>query len=122
MTIALRAIAFWIDMAIMLFGVMTVDLSVFGYTGFSSRHTYIIMLVGMGIMVFRDVWGRSIGKKLLKLKIVNHKDGSKAKFYQRLLRNITSFIMVVEVVFVLIRSDRRRLGDLIAGTDVIGKE
>lgn len=30
--------------------------------------------------------------------------------------------MVVEVIVVLARSDRRRLGDLIAGTEVVGKE
>ena len=122
MTILLRAIAFWIDMATMLFGVMTVDIGVLGHTGFSSGHTYTVMLIGMGIMVSRDIFGRSIGKKILGLKIANRKGGGKTKLYQRLLRNITSFIMVVEVIVVLARSDRRRLGDLIAGTEVVGKE
>ena len=75
--------------------------------------------VFLPLMILRDVFGQSIGKLLFGVEIVDFRTGDKAKWYQRILKNITVVLTVfVEVPMVLFRKDHRKLGDIIAKTDV----
>lgn len=70
------------------------------------------------IPFFKDSFiKRSIGKRIFGLKIYNNQ-GSAAKYWQVLLRNITLPIWFIELIVFLSRSDKKRLGDLIAKTYV----
>ncbi|MCG8700483.1 MAG: RDD family protein, partial [Bacteroidales bacterium] len=59
--------------------------------------------------------GRSIAKRILKLKIVNHKTNQTAGPLRCLVRNITFPIWPIEIIVILINKNRR-IGDFIAGT------
>jgi len=67
----------------------------------------------------------SIGKNVMGLRIVSAENGTpRYGWLDSLKRNITLLIPVVgiiEALFVLFAKDRRRIGDKIAGTMVIGE-
>jgi uncharacterized RDD family membrane protein YckC len=69
--------------------------------------------------------GASWGKRLCGLKVVHLETGLPCTFGRSFLRymlqlvNLWGIITLIEVVMVLTREDRRRLGDLIAGTMVV---
>ncbi|MFJ5763130.1 RDD family protein [Neobacillus sp. NPDC093182] len=68
--------------------------------------------------LFKDSFiKRSIGKRIFGLKIYNS-NGMELHYWQILLRNITLIISIIELVVFLSRSDKKRLGDLIAKTYV----
>ena len=62
--------------------------------------------------------GRSIAKRVLGYQIIDIKTNEVASDFKCMLRNITFFIFPVEVIFTLLKNERR-FGDLIAGTKVI---
>jgi uncharacterized RDD family membrane protein YckC len=69
-------------------------------------------------LVIRDILGnKSIGKIIFKLKIINKNNGDEALFIKRLLRNITWLLGPIDVIVFLI--SKERLGDKIAGTNVV---
>ena len=63
--------------------------------------------------VFKDA---SIGKKLMKIKIVGE-NGEYATFEMRLLRSITLIFVPIELIMILTKN--KRLGDYLAHTQVI---
>ncbi len=65
-----------------------------------------------------SIGGRSVAKRILNLVVVNHKTGEVASPARTVLRNITIFFWPLEVLFVLFSPDRR-IGDFIAGTQVV---
>jgi len=70
-------------------------------------------------MLVRDIIGeKSIGKLIMKLKIINKNNEAEAVFSKRLLRNLTWLLGPCEFLVFLITKER--LGDKIAGTKVIG--
>ena len=74
--------------------------------------------MGNLLMILRDLLGRSVGKCIMKLKIVNFDNEASPTLWQRLIRNITGPIAFVDVFFILLRKDHRRLGDILAKTNV----
>ena len=62
--------------------------------------------------------GRSFGKLICGLKIQNSETGEKASFSSLVLRNITYVIVALECVVVLINQGKR-LGDIIAKTQIV---
>jgi uncharacterized RDD family membrane protein YckC len=65
--------------------------------------------------------GRSIGKRLFGLYVREYDDTDKIPaFYKLVLRNLFIFIWPVEVIIMYADKDKRRLGDMIAKTKVIG--
>jgi len=74
--------------------------------------------------------GQSIGKKLLKLRVVQIEEGRPANFLDSSLRNLPLaipflgwFILtIVEAIFVLTDEDGIRLGDKLAKTQVTAAE
>ena len=78
----------------------------------------IITYCSMMFLVIRDIIGKkSVGKRILKLKIIDKSTGNEANFKKRLVRNITWLLGPVDVIVYLFSNDR--LGDKIAGTKVI---
>jgi uncharacterized RDD family membrane protein YckC len=76
-----------------------------------------ITLISMSYLIFRDIFGkRSIGKRFLKLKIVDIKTNDTANFMSRLLRNITWLLGPVEIIVLL--ASGKRIGDKIAKTKI----
>lgn len=59
--------------------------------------------------------GRSVGKRILKLQVVNIESGEPAGPLKCLLRNITMPFWPIEIIAALINNERR-IGDYIAGT------
>ena len=101
--------------------VMTIDSTFFkkGYyifIKFFLKYDFLIFFLGT---LFKDSFGRSIGKKVFKLKIITS-SGKKPTFLQLILRNVISFVWFVEafIIFVL---KKPRFGDAIAGTIVVSE-
>jgi len=72
------------------------------------------------LFMFKDILvrGRSIGKRILALKIVSMRDpAEKISILRHLLRNISVLITPVEILMLLIF--RNRIGDILAGTTVV---
>jgi uncharacterized RDD family membrane protein YckC len=68
-------------------------------------------------LIIRDIIGkRSIGKRFMKLKIVNKNDGNESNILMRFIRNITWLLGPFEIIVFLIIKER--IGDKIAGTDI----
>ena len=127
-----RFFAFVIDWTIM-FGVAMALM----FYGPGSSPEYLIypsfeMLASAGFIMglvwfplycfFKDcLFGRrSLGKLICGLTIQNSETGEKASFGSLILRNITNVIVDVEGIVVLVNKGKR-LGDLIAKTQVVRK-
>jgi uncharacterized RDD family membrane protein YckC len=77
----------------------------------------VISYCSISFMIIRDIIGkRSIGKRVMKLKIVNKIDGNEPHFLKRFLRNITWLLGPFEIIVFFIIKER--IGDKIAGTDI----
>lgn len=125
-----RFLAFVVDWNIM-FGV-AMALMFFGPGSNPEYFIYpsIKMLASAGFLLgllwlplyclFKDcLFGRrSLGKLICGLKIQNSKAGEKVAFSSLILRNITYLIVQVEGIVVLVNKGKR-LGDLIAKTQVV---
>lgn len=78
-----------------------------------------ISIIGFALYFCKDcLQGRSIAKRILKHQVISVKTGEIASPLQCLLRNSTCVLWPLEIIMVLINS-QRRLGDYIAGTQVV---
>ena len=77
-----------------------------------------VLAVALVALLCKDLFDRSIGKRIMRLCILDIKTNSSPKLYQRVLRNITAPITVFEGVLVFMNNENRRLGDVLAGTVV----
>jgi uncharacterized RDD family membrane protein YckC len=69
-------------------------------------------------LIIRDIIGnKSLGKRILKLKIVDKVNGNEANFIKKLVRNITWLLGPVDIIVYLITKER--IGDKITGTNVM---
>ena len=73
------------------------------------------------ILATRDMTGRSLGKRIFRLKIVSFNENEEVKLYQLVLRNITLFLLPIEIIMFALGKEHLRLGDYMAGTLVIPK-
>ena len=111
-----RGIAFYVDLAFS----TAISMLLFLY----HSQTYVvdsipyIVTVGGAMLLCRDVFGRSLGKLIMGLQIIDTKTNSRANFGQRLLRNITTPFSIVEMLIYIYKNDNKRLGDMLAGTSV----
>jgi len=87
-----------------------------------GKHISILVAITIGVayFLFSDALpnGQSIGKKLLKIKVVNQKTLLPCSLAQSFLRNITFPLGILDWVFIFFGS-HRRLGDFIASTIVV---
>lgn len=78
----------------------------------------IASLIAMLYLVFRDIpSGGSIGKKVMKLKVVDAETQGPVSTGRRILRNVTWLLSWIEIFAYLIT--KKRIGDRIAKTDII---
>lgn len=64
----------------------------------------------------------SLGKKMMKCRVIDSKTGEKPKPIKLLLRNllqIDTLLIIIGIIFSATRLDSRTLADIITGTDVI---
>ena len=61
----------------------------------------------------------SVGKKIMKVKVVNLENDSRPSFGRMLLRGVGNLLSFVDLHFCYTRLDRRSLGDLISKTRVV---
>ena len=77
-----------------------------------------ITYCSMFFLVIKDIIGKkSIGKKILKLKIVDKDTGNESSIGKRLLRNLTWFLGPIDIIVYLITKER--FGDIIFKTKVV---
>ena len=76
-------------------------------------------LLWTAYMLFRDrIPGPSIGKRMLGIRVVQMDSGRSCTWASSLWRNMTHFLFGIDALFAL-GERRMRLGDLIAGTQVV---
>ena len=69
--------------------------------------------------LFKDITGRSPGKKLVKIKIISEKRNTKPNVLMLVIRNLFFFILIIDVPFIFFNKRRKRLIDIIIGTVVV---
>lgn len=78
-----------------------------------------IGLIGFALYFSKDaIHGRSIGKRALKLQVVDNSSGNVASPIKCFVRNIFCILWPMEVI-VTLASPSRRIGDIVAGTRVV---
>jgi uncharacterized RDD family membrane protein YckC len=81
---------------------------------------FIASLIAMLYLVFRDLPSSgSIGKMIMRLKVVDAETKAPVSAGRRILRNIPWLLNWIEIFAFIIT--RKRIGDRIAKTDVIAK-
>lgn len=115
LTILFRGIAFAVDTLISTAIAMLIVKIAVGELLLS--YNYSVMFLGLSLLSLRDIFGRSVGKHLLGLNIVNATGSMQTRWYQRLLKNITTPLSIIEIFLVVIRKDHKRIGDKIAKTE-----
>jgi len=81
---------------------------------------FIATIIGVSYFLFSDALpnGQSIGKMLLKIKVVNYRTMQPCTLLESFLRNITFPLGIFDWVFIFFGS-HRRLGDFMASTVVV---
>ena len=78
----------------------------------------IITYCSMIYFVIRDILGKkSIGKRILKLKIIDKGTGNEVNVLRRFIRNITLLLGLIDILVFFITKER--IGDKIAKTNVV---
>jgi len=77
-----------------------------------------LIIIGYTLIADGMFKGQSIGKKILGLYVVDKKTNVPCTYMQSVMRNITYLLGIFDWIFI-VGSDRRRLGDRIAGTKVM---
>ena len=81
-----------------------------------------IMVLTIGLWLSKDVFGgRSLAKRILRHQVVKKGTETPAHPLRTLLRNLTTLFWPIGFIWTLVRP-QRRLGDLIAGTEIIAYE
>lgn len=125
-----RAIALIIDgflvgvvMMILLFGVVGGALS-------SGNANVLLLAPIIGLagslywIVFEGLWGTTIGKKVIGLKVVDE-NGNEPGLVKSLIRNLLRIVdtlpqfYIVGIILIYVNDDNQRLGDMIGDTYVV---
>lgn len=87
--------------------------------GFNVMIRQLVITYGsMGFFIIRDIIGKkSLGKIIMKLKIINKSDGQETTLLKRLLRNLTWILGPIDIIFYLITKER--MGDQLVKTNVV---
>ncbi len=80
------------------------------------KNMWTIMPLVLTLLLFKDVSGRSIGKRIMRLKIVDN--GCTPHVWKRIARNLSIVLWFVELIVVVFRKDHRKLMDVILGIDI----
>ena len=126
-----RFLAFWIDWIVLwggAYGVLALglgkntDLLMYpSFELFASPTLYLFLIWILVFILFKDCLfkGRSLGKMICKLVIVNAQNPEqKASFKALVIRNLTFIILQIELIIVLVNKGVR-VGDMLANTRVV---
>jgi len=112
-----RMVAFSVDLA----GAIIIPLVLLLPLGFVSENLYVYgyLLSCNGYLLLRDALPKqSLGKRLMKLRVVQAGSGVRCTGKQSLLRNLPQLLFLIDAAFIL-GERRMRLGDHLAGTRVV---
>ncbi|MBP5519353.1 MAG: RDD family protein [Treponema sp.] len=85
---------------------------------FTMKRSILCTFFAYILLVFKDVFRNgSLGKKIMKLKIIDSKTNKNASVGKRILRNITWILSWIE--FIVYLTTNKRIGDRLAKTDVV---
>jgi uncharacterized RDD family membrane protein YckC len=125
-TTLLRIAAFLVD-ALSISILLVLPASIASYSlawiGGEIKAIQMVWYVASGIvmlgMLLRDGWrGRSLGKRILGLRLVTP-SGDRCGWFRSIIRNLFVVLPVIDLIeVVLVVAGRRRLGDLLAHTTV----
>jgi uncharacterized RDD family membrane protein YckC len=113
--------AFLIDHVI----ITLLAMSPFFIAGFGGRDTFftlfpVVMAIGLFGILLKDIFGRSIGKRLFGLYIAHEKGPElPVSAGRRILRNVPLIVWPVEFIIAAGDEKSRRLGDRLAKTRVV---
>lgn len=113
-----RILAFFIDVFVAMILLFVLGLlSNINFPLIMGKIYAVILIISTFSLYLKDIFrGQSIGKRILKIKVVDF-DYNSPNVLQLILRNITLFIWPVEALLFLL--DRPRIGDRIAKTKVV---
>ncbi len=103
----------------LLFGTPSEDNLSYGLDGWPA---FILIFVGFLIWPFSEgLWGKTIGKTLLDLKVVddNYRPIGMGQATGRFLLGFIDYIFCIGIFIALINKKNKRIGDLAAGTIVV---
>ncbi len=113
-----RFMAKLIDFAIAYGSMMVVGI-VTNKLGMTTTLTNIFVIIGLVYLLFGDaLLGGSIGKRELGLVVVNRQTNEPCTHVKAFIRNAALFFGVIDWLFIFTKS-RRRIGDMLAGTQVV---
>ncbi|RAV97794.1 RDD family protein [Pseudochryseolinea flava] len=80
---------------------------------------YYLNLFAFPLYFNKDIYlGRSLGKRILKLQLIDIKTGQPANALRCFVRNLTIILWPIEGILALANNERR-IGDFIAGTKLV---
>ena len=82
----------------------------------SVRRILIAVMIILLFIAKDAINGQSIGKKLMKIKVVDA-HGKTPNIFKLIIRNITICIWPIEAILVLL--NKKKLGDRLAGTNIV---
>ncbi|WP_273324248.1 RDD family protein [Vallitalea guaymasensis] len=115
-----RFLAFMIDHFVIVLLVFLVGFSSYNYN-VNDLYSKImkIMVLAFILYLFKDCFkGFSLGKFLMGLQVKNVENLQTPSVIKLVIRNLFTFIWPIEVICIIIGRSRRKLGDLLANTDV----
>lgn len=112
-----RVFAFIIDLFFLTF-IIAVLGKILNVTEFLFAYVY-----GIPVLLVRDVvfCGRSLGKIIMGLKVIDVKTNKRASIWRLIVRNITSPIWFVDAIIVFIDNSKQRLMDRVLDLQVVNK-
>ena len=117
MLIFKRFLAGYIDLMIVSILILFPLAAAFGLE-FMNDNLMLIATSGLVFYTLKDMCGTSVGKRLLKLRLVEG-NNKKPPILKRILRNLTMIIYPIEALIIIVRKDHRKLMDLVFDTNVI---
>jgi uncharacterized RDD family membrane protein YckC len=80
---------------------------------------YYLNIFAFSLYFNKDIYlGRSIGKRIIKLQLIDIKTNQPAGALRCFIRNLTLIVWPIEAIVALVNNERR-IGDFIAGTKLV---
>ena len=111
-----RLLAFFVDWAILVLIMATIAIWGELFKNIEIHIAIIFILLVPILFLTKDFNGVCVGKRICGLNIICI-NGEKPSHIKLVVRNLTVIILPIEVILILL--GKRRIGDLIAGTEVI---
>ncbi|MCX6831921.1 MAG: RDD family protein [candidate division Zixibacteria bacterium] len=83
-----------------------------------------LLVIFIYFVVLEGVFGRTVGKRLLRLRVVR-RDGGNSGLLKAMLRNLLRLVdglpifSILGAVLIVVSPEKARVGDLVAGTRVV---